>query len=86
VLTGKNVPDRNIIGKVIRLPTTAADSTLVETVPTSIPRDTKRNGPMRRNGMIHRVNVICAPKAKTPTSGHEDEGDHRHQDVEPYLG
>ena len=49
------MPERNIMGKVIRLPTTAADSTLFETVPTSIPSETKRNGPRSRNGMIAAV-------------------------------
>ncbi len=68
VLTGKNVPERNIMGNVMRLPTTAADSTLVETVPTSIPRETNMNGPSRRNGMTHGVKVMCAPKAKMPNA------------------
>src|SRR5450759_3204548 len=66
VATGKNVPERNIIGKVTRFPTTAADSTLFETVPTSIPSETKRNGPSSRNGTISREKVMWAPSKPTP--------------------
>src|ERR1039457_6194074 len=50
----------------MRLPTTAADSTPFETVPTSIPSDTKRNGPRRRNGIIQREYVMLAPRSWTP--------------------
>src|SRR6266567_1620373 len=66
-LTGKKVPDRNIIGKVIRLPTTAADSTLLLTVPTSIPRETKNKGPNTRNGRIRRETAMWAPNRYVPT-------------------
>src|SRR6266571_328893 len=54
-LTGKKVPERNIIGKVIRFPTTAADSTLLLTIPTSIPRDTKNSGPITKKEIIPRT-------------------------------
>src|SRR5205809_5289447 len=66
-LTGKKVPERNIIGNVIRFPTTAADSTLLLTIPTSIPSDTKNSGPITRNGIIIKAQSRCAPKSATPT-------------------
>jgi hypothetical protein len=65
---GKNVPARNIIGKVMTCPTTLAVSVLLVTVPTSMPIEEKSIGPRTRNGMSHSVNVMCAPKAKTPTA------------------
>src|SRR5712692_3540569 len=68
VLTGKKVPDRNIIGNVIRFPTTAADSTLFVTVPTSIPRETKKSGPITRNGRIKADIPMWAPKSPIPTT------------------
>src|SRR6266516_2765720 len=66
-LTGKKVPERNIIGNVIRLPTTAADSTLLLIIPTSIPRDTKNSGPITKNGSIINLYSRCAPKSAAPT-------------------
>ena len=64
----KNVPERNIIGNVIRLPTTAADSTLLVRVPTSIPRETKKRGPITRNGKTSGVMPAWAPKRVIPTN------------------
>ncbi len=61
------MPDRNIIVKVTRFPTTAEDSTLLDPVPTGISGETNMRGPTARNGTIQRVSVMCAPNTKIPT-------------------
>src|SRR4030067_3251352 len=67
-LIGKNVPERNIIGKVMTCPTTLAVSVLLVTVPTSMPTEEKSIGPRTRNSMSHSDSAMCAPKARTPTT------------------
>ncbi len=54
---GKNVPARNIIGKVMTCPTRLAVSVLLVTVPTSMPNEEKSIGPRTRNGMSQSVSV-----------------------------
>ena len=67
-LMGKNVPDKNIIGNVIMLPTTLAVSTLFVTVPTSMPSEQKSIGPRMKKGISQIVRVMFAPNTKTPTA------------------
>src|SRR4030067_1241135 len=68
MLRGKNVPDRNIIGKVIMLPMTLAVSTLFVMVPTSMPREQNIIGPRIKNGMSQTVRVMLAWNTKIPTA------------------
>lgn len=67
-LIGKNVPDKNIIGKVITFPITLAVSTLFVNVPTNMPNEAKSIGPRTRNGISQTVNMMLAPKTKIPTA------------------
>ena len=50
------------------MPTTAADSGVVEDVPTSIPSDTKSRGPTSRNGRTPSERVMWAPKSRIPVA------------------
>jgi hypothetical protein len=68
MLIGKNVPDKNIIGNVIMLPSTLAVSTLFVIVPTSIPIEQNIIGPKMKNGISQTVSVMCAPNKKIPTA------------------
>src|SRR5579872_4144717 len=65
-LIGKKVPERNIMGKVMMFPMTPADSTLFVTIPTSIPRETKKSGPTIKNGMIAAERPTWAWNAAVP--------------------
>jgi hypothetical protein len=72
-LMGKKVPDKNIIGNVIMLPTTLAVSVLFVTVPTSIPSEQNIIGPRIKNGMsqtirVMSVRMMCASNTKIPTA------------------
>ena len=73
MLMGKNVPERNIMGKVTMLPMTPAVSGFFVTVPTSMPSEANSIGPKIRKGINQTVKVTCAPKAKMPTSNHKQE-------------
>src|SRR3989304_8227166 len=68
MLMGKNVPERNIIGKVTMFPIMPAVSMLLVTVPTSMPSEAKSIGPKTKKGMSHNVKLTFAPYAKTPTA------------------
>lgn len=68
MLIGKNVPAKNIIGKVTMLPMTPAVSGFLATEPTSIPSEANSVGPKIRKGISHGDSVMCAPKANTPTA------------------
>ena len=68
ILMGKNVPERNIIGKVTMFPIIPAVSGFLVTIPTSMPNDAKSIGPKIRKGISQIVSVICAPKAQMPTT------------------
>ena len=65
---GKNVPLRNIIGKVTIFPIIPAVSGFLVIVPTNMPSDAKSIGPKIRKGISQIFSVICAPKAKIPTA------------------
>ncbi len=58
MLMGKNVPERNIIGKVTMLPITPAVSGFFVTVPTSMPNAANSVGPRIRKGISQTVNVM----------------------------
>ena len=68
LLMGKNVPARNIIGNVTMFPIIPAVSGFLVTVPTSMPNEEKSVGPKIRKGISQIVNVMCASKAKIPTT------------------
>jgi hypothetical protein len=64
---GKNVPERNIMGKLMTFPITLAVSGFFVNVPTSMPIEEKSIGPRIKKGISHTVSVMLAFQTKIPT-------------------
>ena len=86
MLIGKNVPERNIIGKVTMLPITPAVSGFLVTVPTNMPSDAKSIGPKMRKGISQAVNVTLCAESEDSHPDHEQKASDCQNDVPHYLG
>src|SRR5512137_2105230 len=67
ISTGKNDPERNIIGNPIALAIADADSASLDKLPSSMPTDVNRIAPAGMMAKVRGVRVTCRPRTSTPT-------------------